>query len=180
MYSCPGTCTHVWGYVQALGRLFPELDKAILEHDHLMPGIGIRDDGGIPARSEIGDNPAVDGQSDIVLRGYLAHQYSPDTAFLTAQLPATSSKALEYLRDTNDPDGTGTLIGSQHNTLDAEYFTRGAWLSLNYQAALRAMAAMADEMGDAAYAATLRQTADRGRAYAGDTPVQRRIFLPGA
>ncbi len=164
MYSCPGTCTHVWGYVQAMGHLFSDLDKSILEHDHLMPGIGIRDDGGIPARSDIGDNPAVDGQSDVVLRTYLAHQYSPDMAFLKRNYPNVK-RALDYLRNTNDPDGTGTLIGSQHNTLDAEYFTRGAWLSLNYQAALRAMAAMADEMGDTSYADTLRQTADKGRDY---------------
>ncbi len=164
MYSCPGTCTHVWGYVQALGHLFPELDKAILEHDHLHPGIGIRADGGVPARSEIGDNPAVDGQSDIILRSFLAHQYSPDNTFLQRNYPQIK-RALEYLRATNDPDGTGTLVGSQHNTLDAEYFTRGAWLSLNYQAALRAMAEMAEEMGESAYADTLRQTADRGREY---------------
>ena len=115
----------------------------------------------------------------MVLRSYLAHQYSPDTAFLTRNY-SNIKQALEYLRHTNDPDGTGTLIGSQHNTLDAEYFTRSAWLSLNYQAALRAMAAMADEMGDAAYAATLRRTADRGRRVRRDPSVQRRVFLPGA
>ena len=164
MYSCPGTCTHVWGYVQAMPRLFPELNQSILQHDHLMPGIGLRNDGGIPARSEIGDNPAVDGQSDVVLRSYLAHQCSPDAAFLKQHYPQIKL-ALEYLRNTNDPDGTGTLIGSQHNTLDAEYFTRGAWLSMNYQAALKAMAAMAQEMGEASYADTLHGIADRGRRY---------------
>ena len=165
MYSCPGTCTHVWGYVQAMPRLFPEINRSILDHDHLMPGIGLRDDGGVPARSEIGDNPAVDGQSDVVLRSYLAHQVSPDAAFLKQQYPHIK-RALDYLRAANDPEDTGTLFGSQHNTLDAEYFTRGAWLSINYQAALRAMAAMASEMGDAAYAQTLWGAANRGREYA--------------
>ena len=178
MYSCPGMCTHVWGYVQALGHLFPEMHQAMLQQDHLMPGIGIRDDGGVPARSEIGDDVAVDGQSDVVLRSYLAHQHSPDMAFLRRNY-SNIRKALQFLLDTNDPQATGTLIGYQHNTLDATYYTRGAWLSLNYQAALRAMAAMSEEMGDAADAAMLAADSRPGPRLRPDTLVQRRILLSG-
>ena len=42
---CPGTCTHVWHYAQAPGRLFPEVERDTRERVDF--GIGFHEDGGI-------------------------------------------------------------------------------------------------------------------------------------
>ena len=47
----------------------------------------------------------------------------------------------------------GVWSGAQHNTLDAEWFGEVAWLSGLYLAGLAAGAQMAQEMGDAEFAA---------------------------
>src|SRR6185437_1426710 len=49
----PGTCTHVWHYEQAMGRLFPALDVALREHAEFNPAISFHDDGRITVRSEL-------------------------------------------------------------------------------------------------------------------------------
>lgn len=168
VYHGHGTCTHVWGYVQAPGRLFPELERRLRERVDYREGVAFDPRTGvIQYRSEHGGGVAVDGQSSTILRTCLAHQMSPDDAFLRRVYPNVK-KAMDCLSDLYDADRDGILTGGQHNTLDAKWYGKVTWLSLHYTAALRAAAAMADDMDDREYAERCRALADRGRRYIED------------
>ena len=66
---CPGTCTHVWHYAQALGRVFPELERAFREMVDFKAGIGFHPDSGIIGhRGEVHATPATDGQAGTSLQ----------------------------------------------------------------------------------------------------------------
>ena len=79
---CDGTCTHVWQYEQAMGRLFPELDILLRERADFDPAVSFKADGMIDHRGEFKAGHAVDGQAGTILRAYRDHQVSPDNAFL--------------------------------------------------------------------------------------------------
>ena len=158
---CEGTCTHVWHYAQAVGRLFPELERNLRERVDYADGVGFHPDtGAIGFRAEGDRNPAVDGQAGVVLRTYREHQTSTDDAFLERLWPKVK-KSLEFLA-TYDHDGDGILEGGQHNTLDAKWYGRIPWLSSLYLAALKAGEAMARAVGDAAFADRCRDVAEKG------------------
>jgi hypothetical protein len=165
VYCCPGTCTHVWGYVQAMGRLLPELEQRLRERTDYNPEVGFHPDSGlIEFRGKFGNGCAVDGQSGVILRTYLTHQMSDNERFLRRNY-GSMKKAMNYLVKNYDADADGILTGAQHNTLDARWYGKITWLSLYYQATLRAAGQMADEMGDNEYAEHLRTLAERGRKY---------------
>lgn len=156
---CEGTCGHVWYYAQAMGRLFPELERILRERTDF--GIAQKPDGAIRFRGENNGGPAIDAQAGAILRALREHQMSLNDAFLKRIWPGVK-KATEWLI-AQDGNGDGILEGAQHNTLDTDWFGAVAWLSGVYLAALQAAAAMADEINDGAFAKQCREILARGQ-----------------
>ncbi len=157
---CPGTCTHVWQYAQAVARLFPQLERSA----RLMADYGAAFDpqtGMIAFRAEHNRHWAADGQAGCILRAYREHLMCPDDGFLRAVWPKVK-RSLEFLMS-RDADGDGILDGPQHNTLDADWYGQVAWLSGMYLAALRAGEEMALRMDDSPFAQKCRELFQRGQ-----------------
>jgi uncharacterized protein (DUF608 family) len=163
---CPGTCTHVWHYEQAMGRLFPQLDVLLRERAEFNPDVSFGLDGMINFRGEVRgggflNGPAVDGQAGTILRALRDHQTSPDGAFMKRNWLAIK-KATQWLIS-QDKNADGILEGRQHNTLDTPWYGPVAWLSGLYLAALRAAEEMAIDAGDSDFARQCRQIFERGQ-----------------
>ena len=136
--SCPGTCTHVWGYAQSAAHLFPELERRHREEVDF--GLALREDGGIGMRAEFDPTVAADGQAATILRAYREHLMSPDEGYLTRLWPRIA-RALDFLvaEDAADGAADGIIRGRQHNTLDADWYGRIPFCASLYVAALCAM-----------------------------------------
>ncbi len=162
---CAGTCTHVWHYAQAVGRLFPELERDLRERTDFAPPAFDADSGRIDFRGGLAGRWAADGQAGVVLRALREHQMSADDRFLRRNW-ASIRAALRFLiaQDAADGVADGALDGEQHNTLDAEWYGRVPHLTGLYLAALAAGEAMAAELGDADFAAECRSLRARGAA----------------
>ena len=169
---CPGTCTHVWQYAQAVARLFPALERDLRERTDF--GIAFDPGSGVIRFRAEGAGLAIDGQSGCILRSYREHQMSSDDKFLKRNWPKIK-RAVQCLID-KDADGNGIMESNQHNTLDADWFGPVAWLSGMYITALRAAAEMAEEVGDSAFATTCREIFQRGQAYHRPAVVRRRVL----
>ncbi|HET6386106.1 MAG TPA: GH116 family glycosyl-hydrolase [Armatimonadota bacterium] len=150
---CFGTCTHVWHYAQAVGRVFPELERYTREHVDF--GVSFDAKTGMIGYRGEGTGPAVDGQAGRILGAYREHQMSADDAFLRRIWPRVR-EAMEFLIH-HDSNGDGLLDGAQENTLDAAWYGKIAWLSSLYAAALRASEEMAKDAGDEAFARLCHQ-----------------------
>jgi non-lysosomal glucosylceramidase len=158
---CHGTCTHVWHYAQAVGRLFPEIERNHREQVDF--GMAFHADGGIGHRANLqqSSHPAHDGQCGRILGAYREHQMTADSAFLKRMWPKVK-KAIVYMIE-RDGNSDGIVEGSQPNTLDAAWFGKISFLASLYLAALRAGEAMAIEVGDSDFAQLCRDIAERGR-----------------
>ena len=158
---CHGTCTHVWHYAQAVGRLFPEIERNHREQVDF--GIALHPDGGIGHRANLqqSSHPAHDGQCGRILGAYREHQMTADDAFLKRMWP-NIKKSIEYMIQ-HDGNSDGIVEGSQPNTLDAAWFGKISFLASLYLAALRAGEAMASEVGDGKFAQRCKDIAERGR-----------------
>ena len=157
--NCQGTCGHVYAYAQAIGRLFPELERDVRERVDF--GLAQQPDGSIHFRGEFNNIPAVDAQAGYVLRALREHQMSVDQQFLRRNWPKIKL-AMQWLI-AKDANKEGFVGGNQHNTLDTDWYGKVAWLSGYYLAALAAAAEMADETGDAEFARQCRGIVEKGR-----------------
>lgn len=149
--ACAGTCTHVWQYGQAMGRIFPELERNLREVTDL--DVGFKPDtGAIIFRAEYEKRPAIDGQAGVVLRFYRDHQTSKDSAFLKRNWPRLR-QAIQFLLD-QDKNGDGMTDTPMENTLDAVWEGEIAWIVGLCLAAVQAGALLAEEAGDSKFQQT--------------------------
>ncbi len=157
---CEGTCTHVWHYAQAMGRIFPELERD--QRERVDFGVGFAESNGMVRHRGEGTGPAIDGHCGRILGVWREHQMSPDGEFLKRVWPRVKAAA-EYVIH-HDQDDDGILDGAQENTLDAAWYGQIAWITSLTLAALRAVEEMAKEQGDAAFAQRCRTQYEKARA----------------
>ncbi len=162
---CAGTCNHVWHYDQALGRLFPELQRSVIEMQHLDPRTGYDEQTGrINMRGEFSrDWWAADGQAGCILMAFRQHQYSPDNTFLENNWRRIR-KAIEFMIRQDDNED-GMLEGIQHNTYDINFYGANSMIGSLYHAVLLAGEQMAAAMHDEAFARECRRIYESGRTY---------------
>ncbi|MBN8859035.1 MAG: hypothetical protein J0H29_11645 [Sphingobacteriales bacterium] len=156
--ACEGTCTHVWQYAQAMGRIFPSLERDARQRTDL--GIALQENGGIIFRAEYETRPAIDGQAGTILRIYREHQMSSDDGFLRNNW-SNIKKAVSFMLS-QDKNGDGMTDTPMENTLDAVWEGEIAWIAGLCIAAAKAAQLMAEEMRDEAFAKTCTQYVEKG------------------
>ena len=144
---CEGTCTHVWQYAQAVGRIFPGIERDTRQRIDL--GLSLQPDGMIWYRGEVVKTAAIDGQAGTILRIYREHQMSADKKFLNKNWEKIKLATEWVIRQDKNQDGMeDTPI---ENTLDAVWDGEIAWLVGLCIAAVKAAGAMAAEMKDSEF-----------------------------
>jgi len=162
---CHGTCAHVWNYVQALGRVFPELARSV----RTMQDYGEALETSTGEIAHRGIRPGgrrtktfLDAQAGTILKAYREHMVSPDDSFLRRHW-AKIKLSLDWLVG-QDGDDDGLIEGTQPNTYDIAFVKANTFVGALYLAALRAGQEMARRMGKDEYARKLGAIAQRGRA----------------
>jgi len=158
--ACEGNCTHVWQYAQAVGRIFPSMEKDNRERVDL--GISLQDDGGIWFRGEYDKRPAIDGQAGRILGFYREHLMSRDDEFLKRNWEKVK-RAVQFII-AKDRNGDGMEDTPLENTLDAVWDGEIAWIVGLCIAAVRAGQRMAEDTGDTNFAAVCETYVQKGRA----------------
>jgi uncharacterized protein (DUF608 family) len=168
--SCEGSCTHVWGYAQALPFLFPKLSRSMRDAEF---AYNWGEDGSLAFRTmlPLGSprwpfRPAADGQFVTIMKVYREWRISGDDQWL-GKLWQKVKKSMEFAwnpenKDLWDPKKTGTLTGRQHHTLDMEIFGQNSWLTGMYLGALKACVEMAGAMGEMDSAREYEEIYSRG------------------
>ncbi len=155
--SCYGSCTHVWNYEQATPFLFGELAKTMREVEF---GYATNENGLMSFRvmlplekAQDANIAAADGQMGTVMKIYRDWQLSGDDDMLKRLWPNVK-KAIEFcwIPGGWDADMDGVMEGTQHNTMDVEYFGPNPQMGIWYLGALKAAEEMAKKMGDKAFA----------------------------
>lgn len=143
--SCPGSCTHVWNYAQAICHLFPSLERTLREteffedqntagHQQFRAALPIRP---LPHTFYA----ASDGQLGGIMKVYRDWRISGDSAWLRNLWPRVR-QSLDYCISTWDPRHTGTLEEPHHNTYDIEFWGPDPMTTSFYLGALEAMIRM--------------------------------------
>lgn len=168
--SCAGSCTHVWNYETATPFLFGELARSMRDVEF---NYATKDNGLMNFRASLpldraaeGNSAAADGQMGCVMKMYRDWQLSGDNEFLRSYWPQVK-KVLSYAWTERGWDGNqdGVMEGSQHNTMDVNYFGPNPQMGFWYMGALQAAAHMADAMNDKAFARKCRTLFKQGSAW---------------
>jgi uncharacterized protein (DUF608 family) len=140
--SCPGSCTHVWNYAQAMCHLFPSLERSMRETEFFEDQNA---DGHQQFRAALPIRPqahnfyaASDGQLGGIMKVYRDWRISGDSAWLRRLYPRIKL-SLDYCIRTWDPRHTGSLEEPHHNTYDIEFWGPDGMTTSFYLGALEAM-----------------------------------------
>jgi non-lysosomal glucosylceramidase len=163
-----GSCTHVWNYEQTTAFLFGDLAKTMreVEFKYATDESGLmsfRINLPLEERAQEWGYPAADGQMGSIMQFYREWQLSGDDDFLREHWSKVK-KTLEFCWIPNgwDADKDGVMEGSQHNTMDVEYFGPNPQMAFWYLGALKATEEMADYLGEKKFAKTCRTLYENG------------------
>ncbi|MGI5870060.1 MAG: GH116 family glycosyl-hydrolase [Kiritimatiellia bacterium] len=167
--SCPGSCTHVWNYENAVACLFPDLSRSMRDvefNSALDPETGRMDfRAELPLGSPRNGRTAADGQMGCIMKAYRDWRICGDDAWLRSLWPQVKKAlAFAWSEGSWDADQDGLMEGSQHNTMDVNYIGPNPQMGFWYLGALRAGEEMAKAMKDDDFAATCRRLFDKGSA----------------
>lgn len=164
---CEGSCTHVWGYQQALPFLFPRLERSMHDANYRYNWY-LDDFGALEFRLQLppGEHhgrvrACADGQLGGVMHVYREWKLSGDDHWLQGIWPSVK-RALEFAWDAWDEDQDGYLKEFQHNTYDIEFHGPNPMLTCYYLGALKSAAEMAEFCGDTESARIYRKIHRKG------------------
>jgi len=148
---CPGSCTHVWNYAQAICHLFGDLERSLRQTEFNES----QDDKGHQVfRSNLPIRPAAhtyhaasDGQLGGIMKVYREWRISGDTVWLKSIWPKVKH-SLSYCIETWDPRHKGILEEPHHNTYDIEYWGPDGHCTSFYLGALTAAIEMGKALDD--------------------------------
>ena len=163
---CPGSCTHVWNYAQAIPHLFPELERT-LRHTEFHES---QDEGGhqqyrvnLPIRKTPHNfHAAADGQLGGIMKVFRDWRISGDSEWLRALWPKVR-QSLDFCIKTWDPRHIGALEEPHHNTYDIEFWGADSMTSSCYLGALKAAQEMGRFLGEDT--GIYHELFEKGRAY---------------
>ena len=156
--SCEGTCTHVWGYAQAMAALFPELERNLREKTDY--SVSLQPDGGIMSRN--GEHGIlIDGHASVILRMYREHLMSRNNYFLSRNWDKVKL-SLDYIIGEDGPEPDGLIVKTQPNTYDISFNGANTYVGGLYLAALRAGEQMALIMKDTLAAKRYKEIYEAG------------------
>jgi len=149
---CPMNCSHVWNYPAAHVRLFPQLEKSLLNNEYLR----FNEKWGIPhrlivptylpqahnVRIDTKKTPAIDGMLGCVLKTYRYLLFTNDMRWFN-KVYSSLVKLMNYIFREYDPEGKGVIEGEQFNTYDISLFGKNSFIGGLYLAALKSCEKMA-------------------------------------
>ncbi|MDX2415068.1 MAG: GH116 family glycosyl-hydrolase, partial [Bacteroidales bacterium] len=168
--SCFGSCTHVWNYEQSTPFLFGELAKTMRDVEF---GYATAENGRMSFRASLplsiastNSGIAADGQMGTIMKFYREWQMSGDDKFLIKYWDEVKS-VLEFawVEGGWDANRDGVMEGSQHNTMDVNYFGPNPQMQFWYLGALRAASEMAAYLGENEFAVLCNKLYKKGRAF---------------